>query len=90
MELNFTKTTEGYVAEFKATGDFNLHIERQKQGLIKVMQKGCENGKYAESFSVAGTAATEVFDCDFGSLVYPKWIKVVSGIEVVKAVATEA
>lgn len=27
MELNFTKDGNAYVAEFEASGDFNVHIE---------------------------------------------------------------
>lgn len=88
MDLTFTKTAEGYVAEFQATGPFNLHLEREKQGLLKIQQRGCSEGEYAESFSRAGTYAPAVFDYDFGALVFPKYIKVISGVEVAKCVVT--
>lgn len=82
MELNFTKEGNKWVAEFEAPSDFNLHIEREQVAYINIMQRGSSNGEYdlAKSFS-----ADKTFDYDFGALVYPKYIKVVSGSEVVSA-----
>ena len=87
MELIFNKEGMKYVAEFEASGDFNLHIEREQSSYINIMQRGTSNGAYdlAKPFS-----SDKVFDHDFGALVYPKWIKVVSGSEVVKAEVTFA
>ena len=90
MELIFTKTEEGYVAEFEVASDFNLHLERVKNGLIQVFQRGCPEGKYEMVYTAGGSYANEVYDRDFGALVYPKWIKVVSSNEVGKGVVTEA
>ena len=85
MELNFTKEGNKWVAEFEAPSDFNLHIEREQVAYINIMQRGSSNGEYdlAKSFS-----ADKIFDYDFGALVYPKYIKVVSGSEVVKGEVT--
>lgn len=82
MELSFIKEGNKWVAEFEATSDFNLHIEREKVAYINIMQRGSSNGEYdlAKSFS-----ADKIFDYDFGALVYPKYIKVVSGSEVLSA-----
>lgn len=88
MELLFTKTEEGFVAEFSADGPFNLHIERSGKGFIKLYQRGCPEGLYQKTFSVGGDNGGKVFDCDFGALVYPKWIKVVSSKPVLKAEVT--
>lgn len=87
MELTFEKVGNQYVAEFQAPSDFNLHIEREEIGVLEVHQRGSEEGKYDFAWST-GVSGRKVVDYDFGALVYPKWIKVVSGSEVVKAFVT--
>lgn len=84
MELTFEKVGNQYVAEFQAPSDFNLHIEREEIGVLEVHQRGSEEGKYDFAWST-GVSGRKVVDYDFGALVYPKWIKVVSGSEVVNA-----
>ena len=85
MELNFNKEGNVWVAEFEATSDFNLHLERSDDGLIKVMQRGTTEGEYVDSFITSGDNQMKNFDCDFAALVYPKYIKVISGTEVITA-----
>lgn len=87
MELTFEKVGNQYVAEFQAPSDFNLHIEREEIGVLEVHQRGSEEGKYDFAWGT-GVNGRKVVDYDFGALVYPKWIKVVSGNEVVKAFVT--
>ena len=84
MELTFEKVGNQYVAEFQAPSDFNLHIEREEIGVLEVHQRGSEEGKYDFAWGT-GVNGRKVVDYDFGALVYPKWIKVVSGSEVVNA-----
>lgn len=86
MDLIFNYVEgEGYVAEFQATSDFNLHLERKSTGFIVVKQRGTENGSYENAWSKGVLEGAMVIDRDFGALVYPKCIKVVSGSEVVTA-----
>ena len=87
MELNFVETIEGkeWVAEFEAPSDFNLHIERKGSGSLVVGQRGTASGEYDTSFVMGMYEGGMVIDYDFGALVYPKWIKVTSGSEVVSA-----
>ena len=87
MELVFEKVGNHYVAEFKADNDFNLHVKRTKLGTLEVYQKGVEEGEYDFAWS-PGIGARKVIDYDFAALVYPKWIKVVSGSEVTNAAVT--
>lgn len=88
MELNFNKTSQNvYEAVFEASGDFNLHVERVKNGTLEVYQRGVAEGEYDFAWS-AGIGARKVIDYDFGALVYPKWIKVTSGSKVVKGEVT--
>lgn len=84
MEITFEKVGNKYVAEFEATADFNIHIERAEQGTLEVYQRGIAEGEYDFAWS-AGIGARKVIDYDFAALVYPKWIKVVSGSEVLSA-----
>ena len=83
--MNFVKTIEGkeWQAEFEATSDFNLHLERVKGSYLVVSQRGTPSGEYAAAFAKGVYEGQAVIDYDFGALVYPKYIKVVSGSEVV-------
>jgi hypothetical protein len=88
MDLNFRNEENKWVAEFQATSNFNLHIERTGLGSIVVSQRGTDNGEYDTAFIETRYEGQRVFDCDFGALVFPKWIKVISGSEVIKGVVT--
>lgn len=80
MKLEFNLTQNGtYVAEVNVTGDFNLHLET-KGGIVNMLQRGGEEGSFAP---VTSWSKANVIDCDFGGLVYPKTIKIVSSSEVV-------
>lgn len=89
MEITFNKTKEGYVAEFEATSDFNLHIEREVKGSIAVYQRTTPSGEY-DSIYMGGYFNREhkTIDADFVGAIYPKYIKVVSSAEVTKAELT--
>ena len=50
-----------------------------------VSQRGTTSGEYASAFAKGMYEGQAVIDYDFGALVYPKYIKVVSGSEVVSA-----
>lgn len=79
MELNFEKNGDMFVAEFVATSDFNLHIEKPT-GAIYLFVKSVGNGKY-DSVNVNIPAGDSVIDYDFIASVYPKYLKVVSEVE---------
>lgn len=87
MELNFVKDGNKWVAEFEAPNHFNLHIERDGVGYVNIFQRGLDYGEYdlCKVFD-----ANNVFDYDFGALVYPKYIKVTSGSKVLSAKVTFA
>ena len=88
MELQFKKVGKRWVAEFEATGNFNLNIERVAPEKIQVFQKGAEDGEYASQASWYNNYASAIVDYDFSALIYPKWIKVVSYSEPVQAIVT--
>ena len=88
MELNFTKVGNEWVAEFEAPSDFNLHLERKGTGSLIVSQRGSGSGEYAAAFVKGVYEGQRVIDYDFGALIYPKWIKVTSGSEVLSATVT--
>lgn len=89
MELTFTKNEKAgtYVAEFEATADFNLHIERTKGGRIFFYQRTAGTG-YAHVDNVPWQDGKDSIDLDFTALIYPKFIKVVSEVEPSLAVVT--
>lgn len=87
MELEFKRVGSRWVAEFEATGKFNLHIERKKRGSLALFQKSVADGEYA-SESVWSDSAEAVVDKDFSAEIYPKYFKVTSGSEVVNGVVT--
>ena len=86
MELTFNKERKQYVAEFPVIGNFNLHIEQEVDSVISVYQRGSETGEYmlCKTFN----ASNGIFDYDFGAVVYPKYIKVISGSPVLKCILT--
>lgn len=90
MTLTFTKVGNEWVAEFEAPSDFNLHIEREDSGIILINQRGVPYGEYAFSFMRGLKEGKKVFDQDFGALVYPKYIQVISSSKVLKGVVTFA
>jgi hypothetical protein len=89
MELNFREEKGVYVAEFEATADFNLHIEREEKGSIAVYQRTTPSSEY-DSIYMGGyfNRDHKTFDADFVGAIYPKYIKVVSSAEVVTAELT--
>ena len=90
MELNFEKQGTKWVAEFKVTSDFNLHIEREEKGFLFVQQRTTDVGEY-DSVNGANFSPTDsVIDVTLFDLVYPKWIKVVSEAEVTMGIVTMA
>jgi hypothetical protein len=94
MELTFKQSSQlfgkeyGYEAEFEATADFNLHIERKAGGALLFYQKGIADGEYDIVDNDGYFRHKAVIDLDFTALVYPKWIKVVSEVEVTMGVVT--
>lgn len=85
VEVNGQKV---YVAEFKATGPFSLHIERRESGRITVYQKSYENGKYATVKNVDIAPQDTIIDAEVPGGVFPKWIKIKSSSEVEVAEVT--
>ena len=88
MELNFIKKGNVWEAEFEATSSFNIHIEMQSPSVVTVYQRGSSTGKYASISSFNDKTPKSVFDRDFAALIYPKWIKVVSGSDVISSEVT--
>lgn len=88
MELIFKKQDKVWIAEFEATADFNLHIERDEPGILALYQRTTTSGEYAEIEGTREYRYKEVYDCDFIGSVYPKYIKVVSSADVINAELT--
>ena len=88
MELTFEKIDGQWVAEFEATSDFNINLDRVGKGALAIYQKGSKDGTYASKESYRNTKDSENIDADITALVYPKYIKVVSQTEVVKGIVT--
>lgn len=87
MDLTFNKDGGSFVAEFVATADFNLHIEKSS-GDFRIMQKTVENGLYDYIDGLYIPAGNPVIDYDFVASIYPKYIKIVSESEPTMAIVT--
>lgn len=85
MVLNFVKDGSKYVAEFEAIGDFNLHIERKESGFLFVNQRTTQDGEWDSVKGASYNYYDPVVDVDFTSVVYPKWVQVVSKVEPIRA-----
>lgn len=85
MELTFTQTNKkSWVAEFEASSDFNIHIERKDGvGRIRMQQRTSSKGDLAEveDFTAKNPDGEQVIDYDCPALVWPKTIRIVSEVE---------
>lgn len=90
MKIEFVKSGNKYEAEFEATSDFNVHIEKTGQGGIEFFQRTVSQGQYDLVKIPHIGYSNNVLDYDFTALVYPKWIKIVSEIKPTNAEVTFA
>lgn len=90
MDLIFTQSETGksWVAEFEATADFNLHIERDKGGNLMLYQR--TNGGGWDIVNDFANPRFGAIDYDCAALIYPKFVKVVSEVEPTYAAVTSA
>ena len=86
--LTFRRENNEYVAEFTATADFNIHIEKENPGLLVIYQRGVSEGNYAEVIGARKYVYDNVYDVDFTTYVYPKYIKIVSSTNITSAEVT--
>lgn len=89
MDLVFEKEGNKFVARFKAEGNFNLHLEKER-GTVNVYQTTVEGANEDNVEGMAIAPYHKYFDSDFPALVYPKWIKVVAEEMPTMAVVTFA
>lgn len=88
MNIQFKKEGVLWIAEFEATSDFNLHLEREGTGSLRVMQRTTPDGPYDHIRGGSFNYNDKVLDVDFTAVVYPKWIQVVSMAEPTRCVVT--
>lgn len=91
--LSFTEENGKWVATATVNGPFNLHIERAEAGAIELHQRTTNDGNYAPCVGVPERLlykADKVIDYDFGQMVYPKSVRIVSYKAVTTATITEA
>jgi hypothetical protein len=86
--LTFNQVGDKYVAEFEATTDFNLHIERNESGFLYVNQRTTSSGAYDSIKGASFNYGDAVVDMDFTGAIYPKYIQVVSKVMPTLAVVT--
>lgn len=87
MNLTFNKVGNVYVAEFKAEGNFSLHIEKP-EGSFAIKQTSVEGAAYDEVRDQASyTDKDRVIDTEVRGSMWPKWIKIVSSSQPTMAVA---
>lgn len=86
MELSFKKVNEQYESEISVKSDFNIHLEREKETSIMLLQK--TSGTSFIPFQIFKNENKD-FECDFVGYVYPKQIKIISYSKVNKGYVTE-
>lgn len=89
MELEFNKVDNFWVAQFQAADDFNLHLERDTEGSLYVMQKTAGE-KYEIVNNTGWLDKRLVYDQDFTGVVYPKTIMIKSLVKPQVAIVTFA
>lgn len=89
MNLNFVKDAQGkWVAEFEASSDFNLHLERAVLSEVEVFQKTAGSEFARVGGFPSHVAYMKVVDYDFSGVVYPKAIKIVTDTQPGTAIVT--
>lgn len=89
MDLKFNKQGTKWVAEFEATSDFNLHIEKERGG-IYIQQKSVREGKWDSVKNLNISPVDEVLEYGVIVPVPPMFVRIVSEIEPTMAVITFA
>lgn len=76
LNLNFTKIGDYFTAEFKAEGDFSIHIEQAEATPLYFGQKSIENGNYELLTDSSNGMRVLTADFDVQGFLPPKWIQV--------------
>lgn len=88
MNLTFNKIDNNYVAEFTITNDANIHLEKTSAGPIKIYQR--TSGNEYDLVNDLKNAHGKVDDIDLVGAVYPKNIRIVSTVEILLGIVTQA
>ena len=89
MELTFNQVGKQYIAEFTASADFNLHIEKHWGGGVVNISKCSvdeEGATYVQELKMGDYQS--VLDKDFSEKVYPKHYRIVSNTQYLRAFVT--
>lgn len=81
MDVQVKQENGVYVAEFTATQDFNIHVEKVSAAPTYIYQRSTDSGKYASLDYYGNYLHNQVIDTDFSAIVYPKHIRIVSEAE---------
>lgn len=87
MELQFNKTSNGWVAEFNAPTHFNLHLERKDAGRLDLYRK--TSGSNYDYVRIPYKGGSKVVDMDV-PVVMSREYKVVCDSEPTVAIITFA
>lgn len=88
MEIEIYQIGQKYVGEFTVTEDFNLHVEKLKEGNMYVYQRTTDSGDYVPQQEVRNIFWNKIIDIDMQGVIYPKYIRIVSDAPIIKCVIT--
>lgn len=88
MEISITQKGKNYVGEFTVTEDFNLHVEKSREGYLLISQRTTEFGEYASLQDARDIFRNKILDIDIQAVIYPKHIRIVSEVPVEKCTVT--
>lgn len=78
MDVQVKEVNGVFIAEFTATQDFNIHIEKSCAAPAYVYQRTTDSGEYASLDYYGNYLNNKVIDTDFSAIVYPKHILIKS------------
>lgn len=78
MDVQVKEANGVYIAEFTATQDFNIHIEKSCAAPTYVYQRTTDSGEYASLDYYGNYLNNQVIDTDLRAIVYPKHVMIVS------------
>lgn len=86
--LTFNQVGDKYVAEFEATSDFAIHIERNESGFLYMEQRSTSTGEYAATAEASFNYEARVIDTVIRGVIIPMHIRIKSKVMPTMAVVT--
>lgn len=88
MNITFTEEGKIYTATLKISGPAAIHLEREKPGAFRFLQRSSDEGQFARIEKAGVTSQDLVTDTVITSDYYPMYVKIESSEPITLAIVT--